>query len=373
MKRRLFSFLLMLLLSIALVTIKVCGTEKKTAKEDKLDGEAQELIDEFCDTVYGECGIDAKNIIINGGIGIDGFVEETADVLGGYSGRLLPFFMTVVGFAILSVVSASASFSTELTKNKTQSAVLVVFSCVAYPQLNAAFTVVAESLESIASFFGAAMPVMTAITTASGAVNSAGIQAMNMNIILGVLGSSAVTLLLPLAHCMLTLALISSMGEGGIYKLSGSIKNLFTFGLGIVSAASSAIIALQSVIAGARDSAMLRAARYAAGGLIPVVGSSVSGALSTLAGGLAYAKSTVGASAIVIILFLSITPLVLLLMFRLAFSVSLFVLEFSENSGGVRCFSAFRTAIDSIISVYVMSTLVCIVQFIVFMKGGASA
>ena len=346
------------------------GASASTLAESNAD--ASGLIEEFNRAVYDECGIDTEKIITEGGIGLDAFFGEAASVIQGYTGQLLPFFLTVLGFAVLIEVSSAASFSSVLTKTKTQSAILVLFSTVAFPQLETVFTAVAESLESVISFFGVAMPVMTAITAASGSVNSAAIQAMNMNILLGSVGSVAVSLLIPLSRCMLTLALVSSLGDNGVYRIASSIKTLFTFGLGMVSAVSSAIIALQSIIAGARDSAALRAARYAVGGLIPVVGSSVSGALSTLAGGLAYAKSTVGASAIMVILLLALTPLLLMLLFRLSFSVALFLLEFCGNVGGVRCFSAFKTAIDSVISVYVMSIIVCIVQFVVFMKGGAS-
>ena len=227
------------------------------------------------------------------------------------------------------------------------------------------------SLESLSSFLGAALPAMTAITVASGAVKSAGVQAMNMNITLGIIGAVATRLLLPLSLSLLALALISSFGDGMATGISKSIKGFFTFGLGLVSAISSAAIALQSVVASASDSASLRAARYAASSLIPVVGSSVSGALSTLAGGLAYAKSTVGAASIAVIVALSVVPLVLLLIYRMVFSLAETFMEYMDNARGKRCFLAYKTALDAVISVYVMSTIVCIIQVIVFIKGGA--
>ena len=248
--------------------------------------------------------------------------------------------------------------------------VFVIMSVIVYPRLYAVFESVRASLESVSSFFGAALPIMTAITTASGSVKTAGVQAMNMNITLGIVGAVATKILLPLSFAMLAFALVSSFGDSGVGNVAKGIKNTFTFGLGIVTAVSSATIALQTVIASASDSAALRAARYAAGALIPVVGASVSSALSTLAGGLAYAKSTVGAAAIAVIAAISIAPLVSLLVYRMIFSIAVSFLEYADNPRGVRCFSAYKTAFDAVISVYVMSTLVCIIQLIVFMKGG---
>ena len=106
-------------------------------------------------------------------------------------------------------------------------------------------------------------------------------------------------------------------------------------------------------------------------GTVSVVGSSVSSALSTLAGGLAYAKSTVGAAAVAVIAAISLAPLITLLIYRLIFSIAVSFLEYANNSVGARCFGAYRTAFDTVVSVYVLSTLVCIIQVIVFMKGGA--
>ena len=194
-----------------------------------------------------------------------------------------------------------------------------------------------------------------------------------MKIVLGIVGAVATDLLLPLSFAMLALALVSSFGDGGAAKVGKGIKSFFMFGLGIVTSVSSAAIALQSVIASASDSAALRAARYAASSLVPVVGSSVSSAISTLAGGLAYAKSAVGAAAVAVVAAISVTPLVTLLLYRAAFSLAVSLLEYVDSACAARCFSAYRSAFDSVIAVYVMSTLICIIQLLIFIKGGISA
>ncbi|MBQ9733923.1 MAG: hypothetical protein IJV74_06790, partial [Clostridia bacterium] len=83
--------------------------------------------------------------------------------------------------------------------------------------------------------------------------------------------------------------------------------------------------------------------------------------------------SSVGSASVVMSLILSLAPLVSILLYRLAFSICIIFLEFSGSSGGVRCFSAFKSALDALIAVYSMSTLVCIVELVVFVRGGVSA
>ena len=306
-------------------------------------------------------------------LGIGNILDGVSAALSQKRGELTSFFMTVMGFAVLCAVCEGASFLGSGEDKSLSAAVLTVMAVSVHPKIYSLFLSTRDSLEELSSFFGSALPVMSAVNAASGAVKTAAVQAANMNIILGIIGAIATDLLLPLSFAILALALISSFGESGTLKTAKSIKRLFTFGLGIVSAASSAAIALQTVIASASDSAALRAARYAAGGLIPVVGSSVSSAISTLAGGLAYAKSTVGIGAIVAIASVVSLPLLSLLIHRLAFSLAESLLEYLDSSVASRCFSAYKTAFDAIVSVYVMSTLVCIIQVIVFMKGGVSA
>ena len=368
MIKKILSTASLFLLLIFFFSVTALGAEK-----DSDDGDCfSEFIEEFSKVIPSESGVTLEEGELINSVGFDGIFGGIVNSLLGKKSEIFAFFLTVIGFAVLSAVCEAASFSDKVTKSAVSVGVPVIMSASIYPTVYSVFCSVGESLQSVVGFFGAALPVMTAITTASGSVKTAGVQAMNMNITLGIVGAVATGILLPLSFAMLALALVSSFGDAGTSKVAKGIKGAFAFGLGIVTAVSSAAIALQTVIASASDSASLRAARYAASGLIPVVGSSVSSALSTLAGGFAYAKSTVGAAAIAVVAVMSIAPLISLLIYRMIFSIAVSFLEYADNPAGARCFSAYRTAFDTVISVYVMSTLVCIIQLIVFIKGGGS-
>ncbi len=367
--KKALAFAAALIFLFAVFSVTAFAYENEKEESDAAFG----FVEDFSQIIPPESGVEISEDELMESIGFEGIL---ASVLGGIRGEkpeLISFFLMVLGFAVLCAICDTLSFSSGPLERTAGVGVLVVMSLSVYPKLYSIFQTVTESLESVNSFFGTALPVLTAITAASGSVKTAGVQAMNMNIALGIAGGLAVKVLLPLSSSLLALALISSFGDGGVASVSRGIKHMFTVGLGIITAVSSAAIALQTVIASASDSAALRAARYAAGGLIPVVGSSVSSALSTLAGGLAYAKSTVGVASISVILALSLTPLILLLLYRMVFGVAVLFLEYVDIPRGVRCFSAYKTALDSLIAVYVMSIIVCIIQLIVFMKGGASA
>ena len=370
-KKILLAVSMFVFMSVAFSTTSFAANDEQ--RDDFLSSESRDIIEDFADIIPIESGISTEDDSLIESIGFESMMRAILDALRGESSELFSFFLMTVGFAVLCVVCDWVSFSNAETERAAGVGVLVIMSVAIYPRVYSVFETVRESLEATSSFFGAALPIMTAVTTAQGSVKTAGVQAMNMNITLGVVGAIAGKILLPLSFAMLALALVSSFGDGSIGSVGRGIKSIFTFGLGIVTAVSSAAIALQTVIASASDSAALRAARYAAGGLIPVVGSSVSSALSTLAGGLAYAKSTVGAATIAVIAVISIAPLITLIVYRMIFSLAVSFLEYMGNLRGVRCFSAYKTAFDAVISVYVMSTLVCIIQVIIFLKGGGNA
>ena len=142
--------------------------------------------------------------------------------------------------------------------------------------------------------------------------------------------------------------------------------------MGIVSAVFIGITSLQTVISSASDGAYMRAAKYAASGMIPIVGSTVSASLGTLAGGLSFVKSSVGVSSVLVILGFAISPLALLLLYKAAFAISLIFLEFSSCTAGVRIFSAFSSALDTLISVYAVSVAVYLCEIFIFMKSGVN-
>ena len=87
---------------------------------------------------------------------------------------------------------------------------------------------------------------------------------------------------------------------------------------------------------------------------------------------MAVIKGTVGGVSVAVILALTLSPLIMLLLYRLSVSVSLSLLKFSGSSGGVRCFSSVRSALDTLIAIYSMSVLIAIVELVVFIKGGAA-
>ncbi len=331
--------------------------------------EGEDILEEFSGILPD--GVDAEDVASE--LGIEAILGEIIAAISDKAGDAVGFLLLLIGFAVVISLSSHASFGID---GALDSSVQVTVCAVATSSIFVALYDVCESvangLTSVVDFFSSAIPIFTLISTSSGATSTAGAQAFNMNLTLAVIEKVCTGALLPMSFAVFSLGFVASASEGGVGNIAKGVKGVFMWGVGIVSTVLAAVVAMQSVVASAADNATLRAARYAASGMIPIVGSTVASAISTLGGGMTYLKSTVGMGSVAAILVISIAPLVSLLLYRLAISLSLIYLEFSGSAGGVRCYSAFRGALDTLIAVYSASVLVCIIEIAVFVKGGIS-
>ena len=317
-------------------------------------------------------GIEISEVANGSFDSVGSFVSILATALDAGGESAISFFTLLLGLAALMAVAESAAVvdAPALTRHVSMG-VSVISALLIFGRLGPIANAIKESIQGMSVFFSALVPIFTGILSAGGSISSAATQSFNMNISLAVASQISTALLMPISFSLFALALVSGIDAslGGVAK---SLRSLFNWLLGICGTVIIAATSMQSVIARAQDTAYLRAAKFAASGMIPVVGSTVSGALSTLAGGLSYAKSTVGIYSVLVLVMMSAAPLVSLLLHRVALTLSVSLLEFVGVSGGVRVFSAFRASLDALISVYVTSALVYVLEVIVFLRCGVS-
>lgn len=295
-------------------------------------------------------------------------LEEIILAVRGEGGRVLSFLLLLLGCAVMCAVSGALSGT---LKETCQTGVGVLCSLTVFGSIGGVFSSTAKALSEVVWLMSALAPIFTGLTVASGAAATAAAEAAGISLIISFFGGMGTQIMLSAVGLSLALALICALGDENISAISQSLGGLFKWVVGIATAAIAAMTSLQTVVASAADSAAMRAAKFAASGMIPVVGGAVSGALSTLAAGVSYAKGVIGVGAVAAMLAAVLSPLVILLLYRLAF---VFATAFSQLLGAtaaVKIFAAYRTALDSLIAVFSLCSVACIFEIILFMKGGA--
>ena len=335
---------------------------------------ADELTDDYLDDLWELIPEDAEidsldSSAVLDSLGLESFLAMIFDGVSEGGGELLSFFFLLLSsVAILAVSTLVSDKYSELTS----ASLGILTAALIFSRVAPLFSEVLLSLDKINTYFAALSPLMVTLTLSGGASATAAVQSVGSGLIISFVGLFSGELFSSLVALSLAMAAISATHEGGVSSAVGGIKNVFIFILGIATAVLSASLGLQTMIASGADSAGMRAAKYAASNMIPMVGSSVSGALSTLASGLSYVKSIVGGVSVFVIVGYFLVPLIMLLLYRLALSVALFLSEFVGVSAVKKIFTSFRFSLDALIAVYVMSVLLYLFQIILFVKSGVA-
>ncbi|MBQ8322044.1 MAG: hypothetical protein IJX92_06740 [Clostridia bacterium] len=329
----------------------------------------EEYINDF-ENILPDGIFDGKDIEDAGSVvGFDALLSEIYSIFTERGSEIISFLLLLLGGII--IMSVASSLGGELY-GMCEAGVGLVFSTLIFGRIAEIFLEVRECAEATASFFTALVPIMTGISVASGSGAVATVQNTGMTLTLFIITSVAIPIFTSITGFAMAMSLITSFGDETAFAVTRGVKSAFTFCVSALTTTLGAVMSLQTVVASASDSAAMRAIRYAASGMIPVVGSAVSSSLSTLSAGLGYVKSIVGAGGITVILALTVSPLLMLLLYRLALSLAVGVSDMCLAPSASRVFGAFRSALDTIIAVHAMCSVIFIFEIIVFMKGGAA-
>ena len=302
--------------------------------------------------------------------GPQGLISQIFAALSGERGEIFGFFLALLGSAALISV---ASFCHDRLSGVAQSVVGIICSLVIFAFMRPLIDTVSEGITKISGFFASLIPIALGITALGGGGATASAQAVGMYTALSSVGGIGGQIFIALGGFGLAMSLLSAFGGEGIASVCRGLRGLFGWVSGIFTALITAAFSLQTLVASSIDSASMRAVRYAASGLIPVVGSTVSGAISTLASGLSYAKGIIGGGAILVILYMALSPLALMLIYRLALTLATIFADFSGATVASRIFTSYRFALDMTVTVYALSTLIYLFEIIIFTIIGVAA
>lgn len=291
-------------------------------------------------------------------------------VISGERSEIFGFFLALLGTAALCSV---ASLCHERLSGVVQCVVGMISSVVIFSYLRPLIESITDGISKISGFFASLIPITLGITALGGGTATASAQAVGMYTALSSVGGFGGEIFISLGSFGLAMSLISPFHNDGIAAVLRGVRGLFGWLSGIFTALITAAFSLQTIVASSVDSASMRAVRYAASGLIPVVGSTVSGAISTLASGLSYAKGVVGGGAILVIIYMALSPLILMLLYRLALTLANIFSDFAGASVASRIFTAYRFSLDMTVTVYALSALIYLFELIIFTVIGVAA
>lgn len=140
-------------------------------------------------------------------------------------------------------------------------------------------------------------------------------------------------------------------------SLSGiteGIKKCIQWILGLVMTFFVGLITVQSIIGVSADTVGIRTAKFMVSNFIPVIGSAISDAYTTVKGSIGLLRSGVGTFGIVILMLTILPPIITIIAFKISLSIGGFISDLM----GVKKVSSLLKNTSSVLSISI-SLLVC--------------
>lgn len=183
-----------------------------------------------------------------------------------------------------------------------------------------------QALRECSLFVMSFTPVMSGILIAGGNPASAGAYNLILFFAAQILAELAARTLIPLLNIYLALCIVAPMAPLlQLDKVTAAIKSVVCWGLGIITTLFVGMLSLQTVIGSGGDTLLLKASKFLAGSMIPVIGGTISDALGAAKGCVQLLKGTVGSFGILVAVLTFLPALLQVGMWYLSLKVSAWV------------------------------------------------
>lgn len=370
--------ILVIFISIIFVMLTKININSLICEDD-----AQALSIEYAE--YSESGLDINDVTEDIYEGLSGILPEgltdTEELLDlSLFGELIfgavrdgvsrcgGFLLTLVGVALLLSLAERGVFdrALESTSSAALSGVLSI------PVFSSLYSLIGECSSAVSEgceLFSGLLPLMISVTALEGGAVSSAVQGAGMSLALSFISGVILKGLLPIVSVSLSLALLTSFDKEGIIgSLSSIIRGFILSVMGIIGMLLPATLAVQSLLASAKDTLALRSAKYAVGSMIPIVGGTVAGALSTLSAGAGVLRSAVGGVGAACIIYIFLSPLLMLLLYRGCITLTLSLLDCLGVQSGGRMLKALLSAYDSLLALLACSFVIFLLETVIFTR-----
>lgn len=188
----------------------------------------------------------------------------------------------------------------------------------AFSMTSAVFDAAEGFISGLGSFLQVFMPILTALSAASGNITFSASSGAVVTAALALLNSVCTSAAMPLLKLCFCLSISSAICGGiDLRGVSSAIKKILTYIFAITGISLSAVLVFQTVITKSADSAAIKGVKFTLGTLIPFVGNAIGEAMTTISGGVGLVRSAVGVAGAVILCAMVIIPVANLLVNKL--------------------------------------------------------
>ena len=166
-----------------------------------------------------------------------------------------------------------------------------------------------QTIEEISLFSKVLLPMLAAVTAASGAVGTASVHQVATAFFVDILLQLIRELLMPMIYLYIGVIVAGTMlSDGRLHGVAAALKKVVVWVLSTSLLLFTLYLSVTKVISGTTDSAVLKVTKAAISGAVPVVGSILSDAAETVLAGAGMLKGTMGSFGMLSVLAICVHP-----------------------------------------------------------------
>ncbi|MBE6861286.1 MAG: hypothetical protein E7497_00085 [Ruminococcus sp.] len=283
--------------------------------------------------------------------------------------RLLGTILITIVFASLMHTAGDTTFPKSPSANLYNMVCVISAAAVICPPLLEAYENSSVALEKGSGFMLAFVPVYVAISVASGNIVSAGVYNTITLAAAEIIVQLSSCIVMPLVAMTAALSITGSVfpetSAEGIVRL---IKKLITWGLTVSMTLFSGFVSLKSTLGNTVDGFASKSVKFVVSGLVPVVGSAVTDAYSTVKGSFEVMKCTTGTAGTIAVIILMLPPILEIFAFRAALWAGTAAAEMFSVAPLEKLFKGLDSGLAIALSVLICFSVLFIISTAILMK-----
>lgn len=216
-----------------------------------------------------------------------------------------------------------------------------------------------------------AAPILSTLLVSLGAPSTAGLFRPMLVFLSGTVMKVIESVILPLVSLGGVLCVADALTGGSrLSELSGLIKRLAKWLLGLLSAFYFGMTAVRGLTLSMYDGVTLRTAKYAIDRLVPVVGGMVSGTVDSVMGCALLIKNGIGCVTVIILVALTLRPLAVLLAGSFIFRAASALSQPAADQRVIKLFSGAADMASLLFACAAASCCMLLLTLLVFIASG---
>lgn len=275
----------------------------------------------------------------------------------------LTVFISCLGVILLSALLNSFKSTFSAYENVFSAVSVICVSAVVMAPIAEIILSLSKLIENISNFLLSFIPVYVGIVTASGKPLSAAAYSATLLSTVEVVSRVACTVLVPLLGIYLAFCLIGSITDRvNIAGVARSVKTIVVTALGFMLTIFTGVLAIKGIVASSADTVAMKTAKFAVSAFLPVVGSAVSEALSSVQGSVNVIRSTVGVFGIVAVAAAFLPSIILTFLMQMSLSLSFGVSDCLQTHAITRLLDAAKSALSLILGILIVFAALFIIS-----------